>query len=379
MRCSIKLLLVLTMTGMLGGCGAGSFHSMLGESRQCISNGQYDQAAQEIMRMISIYPNEPEPYYLLGLVDLANKRYDRSIVNFEKAERRGLEKNDNFYLNKGIALYGDSDLVGAEDAFVQAPSSGAAQKYLGLVRYEFRDFAGATEAFRKATGIKNDTTSLYAFGMSLYYEGANKEALDIMSMAYKLAPDNDKIVFQTANLQMLNGYHAEAAELYADIPPESPYSLKGRYNRAETYIRAGQYPDAVALLDEYTAENPNDYEALYNLSAALIKTGDCASATEHLMRLVVNDTFSTRAAYNLGLAHYRLGNYTESAHYFSRSVEGNLENAAYRYAYGLALSEFGDMHGAEEQMIILLNLDPGNVDASTWLEQNVPTEPNETP
>jgi len=206
--------------------------------------------------------------------------------------------------------------------------------------------------------------------MALYNEGMNAESLDIFIMAHNLAPDDEKITFKTANLLMLNRQNKEAVDIYSEIPSGSMYYLESIYNKAEACIRTGDFQNAVEHFKTYLRTRPDDYNALYNLSSALIKMGDYVEAADILMELIEDDNSTSGAVYNLGLANHMLGKYAESVYYFSLAVDQNPENINCRYAYGLALSEFGDIGRASEQMETVLYYDSGNAEAQEWLDQH---------
>ncbi|HDY86718.1 MAG TPA: tetratricopeptide repeat protein [bacterium] len=371
MRHLIKLLILLLV--IFSGCGAPRYETMLAEAQRFFVNNRYEQAEIELIKIIEANPREPEPHYLLGLVHFAMEKYGDSILNFDDAARLGMPKSAEFFLNKGIALYNTRNLVEAEENIInsiQARSSGIAQKYLGLIRNKRSDYTGSIAAFRKASSIQNDIISLTAFGMALYNEGMNAESLDIFIMAHNLVPDNEKITFKTANLLMLNGQNKEAVDMYSEIPSGSRYYLDSIYNKAEACIRTGDFQNAVEQFKTYLRTRPDDYDALYNFSSALIKTGEYVEAADILRELIDDDNSTVGAVYNLGLTNHKLGKYAESVYYFSRAIDQDPENVRYRYAYGLALSEFGDIERASEQMETVLYYDSGNAEAKEWLDQH---------
>jgi tetratricopeptide (TPR) repeat protein len=364
----IKLLVLLVVIVILG-CGAAHYTMRLEQSQGFLNNGQYEKARRELLKIIEEYPKKPEPYYLLGLVCFATEQYEECLVNFEKAAFRGLTKNFDFYADKGIALYKTGDMENAEKNLRQAvsiKSTGTVQKFLGVIRYMMGDYEGSVEAFRKASSMENDVNSLFCFGMALYNLGMNAEALDILMKAYSRSPGDEVLLFQTANILMLNDRNSEAIDMYAKIPPDSRYYDISVYNSAEASMQIEDYKNAERLLEPYVKKMPDDSAALYTYSCALIKTGDLAGAADILMKLYRDGQYSAQAAYNLGLIYYKMKNYQESIRYYSEAVNRNPENIMFLYAYGFALSEFGNLEEASMQMNKVLSIDPGNADAKEW-------------
>ena len=305
------------------------------------------------------------------MVNYGNGKYSECLLNFDEAERRGFNETQEFYLTKGTALYGTGNFTEAAKNFTvvtEPQTTGIAQKYLGLIYYKFGDYSGSVAAFRKSTSLDNDANSLYIYGMALYNQGMNSESLDILMRAYKLSPDDEKILFHTANLLLLTGQNNNAISMYSKIPSGSFYEAESTYNLAEVYIRIGDFKRAVKLLQNYIDMKPDDYEALFNLSSALIKTGEYVSAADILSELF-EESYSIKVVYNLGLTNHKLGKYAESVYYLSEAVEKDPENITYRYAYGLSLTEYGDMQAAMTQMETIIALDPDNEDAREWLNR----------
>ncbi len=115
-------------------CGANSYNVRLNKSQSLFRNLQYDIAKIEIMKLINDFPGEPEPYYMLGLVNYSTKKYVDCLLNFNKAEQRGLKKTSDLFLYKGIASYNIGDMNEAEknlSACTELRSNGEAYKYLG--------------------------------------------------------------------------------------------------------------------------------------------------------------------------------------------------------------------------------------------------------
>lgn len=375
MRYLNKILILLMLISF--GCGAYTYDIRLRQSQTLFSNRQYSRAKTEVVKLINEYPEKPEPYYLLGILNYIGEKYGESLVNFDRAERHGLKTSHEFYLYKGLAHYNTGELNDAEKNLslsTAVKSTGDAQKYLGMVRYILGDYAGSVDAFRKSSSLQNDAMILYMFGMALYRSGMNEESLTILMQAYNLEPDDENIIFNTANMLMLNEIHDEAIALYAKIPPGSKYLNESIYNQAEAYIRTGDYESAVNVFKNYVSKRPDDCIALYNLASAYIKTEDYVSAADILSSLISDKKYTIDASYNLGLVNYKLAKYAESVFYLSGVVNHAPENVHYRYAYGLALSENGDFEKAREQMNVIIALDPGNSDAFEWLERNKTSE-----
>jgi tetratricopeptide (TPR) repeat protein len=293
-------------------------------------------------------------------------------LNFDTAERYGLKDVNDLYLKKGISLYNTGHLKESEKMLLHSlelQPTAEAQKYIGLIRYELRDYTGAIEPLKAASvDFQNDLQINFYLGMAYFITGRNAQSLTYFEKALEIEPDNPEIMFNTANLYMLNDRYEEAVGLYTGIQPESPYGEDSIYNCAEAYIKTGKYDSAAQLLRYLIGKNPHDYNARYNLAAALIKSEDYVSAVEILNDLQIINSTDARISYNLGLAYEGLGQTSLSLDFFKTAVTQDPRNPLYHYAYGLGLSENGDQEEAAVKMETVMKLDPDNINAGNWLE-----------
>jgi tetratricopeptide (TPR) repeat protein len=364
------------------GCSGPNYAMKVSMLQDSISGTDYNSAKADIMALITEYPEKPEPYYFLGIINFDAEKYRDCLSNFYEAERRNFEPTPDYSLKKGIALYHTGSIAEAENELTNYPSiarSEAAQKYLGLILFDRKDYKGSAAAFGKAASLSGDRTALYKFGMALYFEGRNSEALDILSRAVNLPRVNDSdgindsLLFHTANLLLLEGRAEEAVRLYTRIPDNSPFAPESIYNSAEAFIVSGQLDTAAKLLENYLVLRPDDTEAKVNLSSILIQTGEYVAAA-YILSNIAETGYRPDALYNYGLANHMLGKYAESVYYLAKATALVPDNTEYRYAYGITLTEYGDIEQARIQMEAAAALDPGNTDAEEWLNRHLPVE-----
>jgi len=364
------LILMIAFTA----CASNRYNVKLREAQNNLEKRNYAQAITEIQKLIKLYPDEPQPYYLLGSLYFQQRNYNECLVYFDKAERFSFKATRKYYSEKGIALYHTGDFKEAEVNLRLSTDIGSTpgdQRYLGKILYRAGDYAGAVISLIEASALFPEDVELFScLGMALYNEGKTAESLVALKRALSLAPEDSKIRVRIAHMLMLDGQYHEAAALYEKIPPDSPYRDESVYNMSEAYIGFGDYDTAAALLKEYTTNHPDNYEALCNLAAALIKTGDYSAAVDILTTLSERKELDIRGTYNLGLAYQGLEAYKQSLSPLSSVVENDPDNIFYRYAYGISLIETGDIDGARDQMESILLLTPSHKTAREWLERH---------
>ena len=281
-------------------CASNRYAAKMNRINTLLENGNDNQANTEIRELIAAYPQESQPYFLLGTLYFIKGNYLECLANFDKAERYEFQGNRDYYVTKGIALYHTGNIEEAESNLQRSMTIGStplAEKYLGIMNYESGNYSDAVNYLTKASShIEDDSVMLSCLGIALYKEGRNTESLNVFTKALSLAPENDDIIFHTAHLFTLEGQYHEAVKLFPKIHPESPLVDESTYNLSEAYIRLGDYVTAVTILKQYIEKHPDDYPALYNLAAALIKLKNYLSAADILSTLFQRDKQDIKVA-----------------------------------------------------------------------------------
>ncbi|MBN1291733.1 MAG: tetratricopeptide repeat protein [Candidatus Latescibacteria bacterium] len=366
------LICILTGVIVLAGCASNKYNSGIKQAEIFIRARQYDKAEYQLKNLIKAYPQNPEPYYLYGLVHYSTENYYECLINFDKAERYGYNRPENMYLQKGVALYHTGNREEADKNLslsLERNQTPLAQKYLGIVRFESNDYSGATEPLKKAVvSFPDDSRINHYLGVALFKEGNTVESLKYSKKALMLDPNNLDLVFQTANLMMLDEQYNDAIELYNSIPVDSYYSEKSLYNSSEAYIKLGEYNSALQLLKYLFEKNPNDYNIRYNLSAVMIQTENYSDALDILLGLYNTNRDNPHVAYNLGLVYQKLAQTDMSTQFYDLAVSIEPLNAQFRYAYGFILGISGKTREAARQMEAAVKILPDYTDARNWLD-----------
>ncbi|MGZ5885180.1 MAG: tetratricopeptide repeat-containing glycosyltransferase family protein, partial [Burkholderiaceae bacterium] len=119
-------------------------------------NGNLDQAASALHRVVTLNDNDFEAHHLLGNVLRDQQQVDQAILSY----RRAIKLNPRFseaMLDLGNALRLQAQLVDACDCYRQAiainPDYALAHYNLGVTLMEQRSFADAINSYRQAIAI----------------------------------------------------------------------------------------------------------------------------------------------------------------------------------------------------------------------------------
>lgn len=127
-----------------------------------LENDRSKDAYRDIEEYISMYPNQPEYYYLRALLNLQKEKYVKAIDDFDQAIQINMPSESLYkvYLNRGMAHFYLTDFELAEADFDEVldinPKSTAAYHGKGMIKYEQREYDEAVLLFQKALNLKED-------------------------------------------------------------------------------------------------------------------------------------------------------------------------------------------------------------------------------
>jgi tetratricopeptide (TPR) repeat protein len=141
------------------------------------------------------YPNQPEFYYLRGIINNYREKYAKALDDFSKA----IDLNDNNlykdYLGRGVS---HTNLLEYEQALSDFTRSielndtiASAYHSRALVNYEIRDYSSAVDDFLKALKYSSDNAALdFNLGMCYYRLNDMEKACPYFSKACTLGNKN---------------------------------------------------------------------------------------------------------------------------------------------------------------------------------------------
>ncbi len=284
-------------------------------------------------------------------------------------------------LGRGIALFRDGDVAGAEPllraAVEQAPGDPVANFYLGQLLLTQRRLDEAETHLEASRRARPDYAPLHYALSHLYAErGDLGRALDSAERALELDPESAAnhhqaaVVLEHMGRPLLAHQHfIKVAELgapsegvafdagvalfaasdfaRATLAFERALEHNPRNRQALDYLGAcyrlkGWNDKAQDVYQRALALDPNDPIAYYGLGVIHIKRGDAREATRLMERSLELDPKSPYAHYKLGKLRMLQGDAAAAAAAFERALElkPDLKNALYNL--GLAYMRLGD-------------------------------------
>lgn len=132
----------------------------LEEARSLVSQQRYKDAAASIDRLLMDNPDEPELWYLRGVISLKSRNYDAAQECFERALLLG--KKSKYYQVKGMAHFELFEIDEAVAAFGEAlaiePNDATTNFFLSIC-YMLKDDPRAEDFIKKARAADQKKTA----------------------------------------------------------------------------------------------------------------------------------------------------------------------------------------------------------------------------
>lgn len=363
------------------------------------NTGDWDEALREYQRVLDIEPTHVVALNNLGFLAQAHGRLDFAIECFRRA--RGTEAgkaSSTLRHNLALALYqqGMIDEAKAEArAALEIDDSESAYNALASALRE----AGALEPATAwlAEGLSTHPGSVELRRTSsilLTRQGRCDDALKVLREAERLDPLNALVQQEIANLLFILGRTRQAAVIWkraSDLAPDNPEIVAGL---GEFLLRQGdfpgarkamqrlrelapqsdwvagwygaivetsQYQDGLALVRELRTFRPDDPLLTLAEGACLLNLGVANEALPFLE--MAQGHYPGVAGWELGNCLMALGRPEEALDVLERARHAEPNLPIVRRGLVRCLSILGEKSWAEEELAVLLQLEPDPADA----------------
>ncbi len=211
---------------------------------------------------------------------------------------------------------------------------------------------------------KNSKEALYYKGnFTLYDSGDPDKAISYFEQVLAKDPNFAIAQYDMAVAYQEKGSTEEVIKRYKkaiEINPRFPEALS---NLGGHYFMMGKTEDAVVYFKKAIESFPNFIQALSNLGAALNKLGRYKEALPYLNKTLSLDPEFGMAHYNLGNTYFAMNRLSEARDSYSKSVELGVDLPSLHWKlYEIDKKEGRDKE-AEEELGIILKIDPENKEA----------------
>ena len=320
-------------------------------------------AEQLLRKAIQFDPESLRAHSALGLLLLAEKRWQEARNEFEWLLQRNLDR-EGAYFNLGRVAYGEKDYDKAVIEYQKAlkAASGSfpeAQLNLGLAYSAKKNYAMALAAYDDALKARRQyPEAWYNKGMVYLRQKNYDKAENAFKAAVRLRPDYEQAWFNLGVVYGNSDRDIEAMDAYRKALSIRPDYHQAQLNLAVRHARRKEYGDAIRLYRAILARDESYSMAWFNLGNAYIEDGKSAEAVAALQKAIALEPSNTKTLRFLGRALLLDGNHGEAVKVLESAVAADPADARLRLELARALRHAGRDSDARAELAKAQQLDP---------------------
>ena len=278
--------------------------------------GNFFVAEQTYNDILKAFPNEPECYYGIGLVNFYKQEFVRAKEYFEKV--LGMNKESTSALNMlaaSMASLGQYDnaistwekLLKLNDVFVEA-YSGMCNAYRLMRKYN-----KAIEAGRKSVSInENFAAGWVNLGAALIMNKEFEEAVPVFEKAMELLPELPHSYINLSNAYHELGQLEKAEEMGRKAIELAPQDAIAHNNLGNALMAQAQYEEAEEILKKAVTFDPKYVDAHCNLALVYMDTYRFEEAAAACKYAISFDDKCTKAYGHLATCYKELKDFANA-------------------------------------------------------------------
>ncbi len=271
-----------------------------------VSKREYKAAFDIYKELAALTPQNPEVFKNL---------YEITLNSGDKASAAA-------YLKKYIAFN---------------PSDPIAQRNLGLLYYDVKNYDAALAAFRGAVKLDPTVKGVYKpYAEIVMTRGPKEDLLTALSGAVAADEADGPMYGTLAGIYQKQGNCAKAIDLYQNALARNPKDVSILSGLAKCQAKTGAVDAAVISYEQVVALNPVAVDELKALGDLYEKQGKEAEAAGIYKKYLDKRKDDSKVAHAVGTYAYKQKDYDEAVKYFSMVSGDDAKHAAFMMQYGEA-------------------------------------------
>jgi protein O-GlcNAc transferase len=348
-------------------------HSALGTV--LLRVGRRTEGIRELEKALAIQPNDRSAQLNLALAYEQNGQAAKAIPWFAKldaasrAEKHSLTPDVLASYARALAATQQysAAVTKLKEAVASDPQNAELHDELGSVYAQHKDWSNAEKAFTAAIQLNPDFAMAHMhLGISLQ-AGQQPGALDELTKAYQLAPQNAVIAMQLGQALTSAGQDEQAVPVLERALELDPNSNVAVYQLGLALQRMNKVQDAIPLLQKASAGDPKNAEILTNLGMALCQAQQAKDAVPILQRAVALTPGNATAHQDLAAAYIQLNQLDDAVIQLREALKLSPNIPQLHYNLGLAFKMQDDAADAIPELETAEKLDPSQPEAPNAL------------
>jgi tetratricopeptide (TPR) repeat protein len=248
--------------------------------------GNKEAAGAAYKKALEIDPQNPEPYFRIGMSYFEKKLYDTSLVYFEKAVKQysvGYENSkkvvfQNVPFDKGVGL----KIYSLSSAKKNDELDQLIKKILGFDN----GLAGQSRNIEKFVKAADGLSRAYYFtGITYYNEQKDTIALNNLTASLDLNGEDIDALFFSGEILVKFQKWTEAKERFEKVTSIKDDDVVAWFYIGVCYMQLKDYKKAISVYEDKVLKyDPKNLDALTNLAISYRELGDTKKAMEYLQK-----------------------------------------------------------------------------------------------
>jgi len=324
--------------------------------------GDLVSAENEYIKILTIYPDNFETGFLMGLLNLDRGDCDKAIIFLTKAAQ--INPDADVYNYLALAFLTQCNYKEAVKYFQKAvelkPDYADAFYNCGIALQKQGMVEDAILSYKRAIELKPDNAAAYHNLAILLCEHGR---LEMSSVNYKRAIELDNHYFLAYNnfgdLLQKQGKLDDAVNSYKHAIYIKPDYCEAYFNLGVAYQRQLNYNDAVKCFKQAVTIKPDSAEYNYYLGNAFKNQGKFEDAINSYKNALKFKPEYAEVYLNLGVSYIKQGQPDESIECCYKAIEIKPDYAEAFYNLGIAFNDKGELDEAVKSYKRALQLKPG--------------------
>jgi predicted O-linked N-acetylglucosamine transferase (SPINDLY family) len=332
-----------------------------------VSNSQFNEALDEVSRLILEHPNESLLFNITGACYAGLGKFEDAIQFYEKAiaiNPRYAKAHYNLagthheldQINKALESY--------KEAIKIDPSYAEAHNNIGNLFVEIDQLDHAIDSFQKAVALSPQYLEAH-YSLSIVFQnlGQFKNMASHLNEVIAIKPDFSEAHNNLGIALKELGQLDNSVESYKRALTIKPDYLEAHNNLGNVLKELGQFEEAIQSYKEALLIEP-DYPVLHNnLGNVLKELGRFDDAIKSYEKAIDSDLNNLESYNNLGNILVDQGQILDAVKYFEKALAINPNYFDALNNLGIALKKLGNINEAVECFEKALAINPNYFDA----------------
>ncbi|NCA12002.1 hypothetical protein EBR56_09390, partial [bacterium] len=337
-------------------------------------------ARAELEDAVIKFPQDPEPYLMLGDLAFQERRVTDADVLFREATRLTAEYADNAKRRRDFDIRSHAGSAAVAEARKQweaaekhlrawidlDPDNASAQQRMGIVLFQLSKPQDALEKFREAKKLDHKAVQP-ELAMARLYDDAGKRdvAKKLIEAAVDRAPEDPAVLLAAAQWYLGQGDLERATSLADDALELDAKSLEARVVRGTIARVSRDYAVAERFFNDAHLQSPGNFPASNSLALVLIESDDKDARQRALEMAEANAAMHREnspqqfnALTTLAWVYYRLGRREDAEKILAQITQHNALTTDGAYYVARILSDRGEQDRARKILEDVLANEP---------------------